>query len=97
LVSVQSQVAGFAEGKPTTTGPFFRIAIKEGATETNDGVFGFYFNGTAGTRSTVQERTKLIPVKAGIAYNFGAYYGSPSGEWAEHSSSYEVTYICFGG
>ena len=96
LVSVSSQIGTFGAGKPVVNGPFFRIAIKTGATEGDDEAYGFYFMGTAGPKSTVLERTRLIPVKAGTTYNFGAFYGFPEGEWEKKTANFEVSYICFG-
>jgi hypothetical protein len=95
-VTVNTQIGTFTVGKPTTQGPYFRIAIKEGSTEVNDKVYGYYFFGTAGEKSIYQERTKLIPVTAGTTYNFGAFYGGIEGEWATVSSRFEVVYICYG-
>jgi hypothetical protein len=96
-VSVLSQILGLAPGKPETDGPYLRIAIKEGSAERTDARYGFYFEGTAGPRSTVQERTRIIPVKAGTPYNFGASYGIVGGEWVGKSAGFEVTYVCYGG
>ena len=75
--------------------PYFRIAVKKGEGEVNDGIYGYYFEGTAGNESIVQERTRLIAVTAGTAYNFGAYIGNPPTEWKNKTARYEVTYTCF--
>jgi hypothetical protein len=95
-VSVISQINGLSPGTPAIQGPYLRIAVREGGEEKNDGLYGFYFEGTAGNRSTVQERTKNIPVKAAISYQFGTFYGGVAGEWGGRSASYEVNYTCYG-
>jgi hypothetical protein len=96
LVTVSAQIVGLEPGKPTTSGPYFRIAIKTNGVNSDDGEHGFYFAGTDSTESTLMERTKLIPVEAGTKYNFGAFYGSPGGEWEGKDAYSEVSYSCFG-
>lgn len=95
LVSVFAQIEGLTPGKPTIKGPYFRIAIQENGSSKNDGDYGFYFEGTSGPESTQLSRTRLISVKAGTKYNFGTYFGEPSGEWENTDAESEVTYFCF--
>jgi hypothetical protein len=89
-------VEGTGSGKPTISGPFFRIAIKEGATEKNDEIYGQYLEGSDGGESSGLSRTRYITVKAGTTYTFGGYFGSPLGEWVGKTVDYQVTYTCFG-
>lgn len=96
MVTVSAVITSLPAGKPTSSGPYFRIAIKTNGVNSDDTEYGFYFHGTAGTESTYMARTKLIPVEAGKKYNFGAYYGSPEGEWLGKSGDSEVSYSCFG-
>ena len=95
LVRVSSQVEGLAPGKPSTDGPYFRIAIKEGAAERNDGEHGYYFEGSDGGYSAPQERTRLLSVKAATTYTFGVYYAEVGGEWVNTKAPYEMTYTCY--
>ena len=97
LVSVMGQVQGFTKGEPSETGPYYRIAIREGSEkEKDDGDYGFYFQGSDGSESLELTRTKLITVNAGTEYEFGAYFGDPGTDWQGKEASYEVTYSCFG-
>jgi len=97
LVSVTGQAEGLSDGAPTTDGPYFRIGIKEGASEHSDGFIGNYFEATAGTHSTTQTRTKLIPVSVGKTYRFGGYFGGVSGEWVGKQVELQASYSCFSG
>jgi len=96
LVTVFSQIESTEPGKPTTSGPYFRIAIKENATQKNDGEYGHYFEGTDGFESTDLSRTRYLTVKPGTTYTFGAFYGAVSGEWKGKLANFELTYTCFG-
>ena len=97
LVSVTGQAQGLSSGAPTTDGPYFRIGVKEGASEHSDGFIGNYFEATAGPHSTTQSRTKLIAVTAGKTYRFGGYFGGVSGEWVGKKVELQASYSCFSG
>lgn len=97
LVSVMGQIQKFTDGEPSERGPYFRVAIREGSEEEKDDEdYGFYFQGSDGEESSELTRTKLIQVKAGTEYEFGAYFGDPGTDWQGKEASYEVTYTCFG-
>lgn len=97
LVSVMGQIAKFTAGAPSEQGPYFRVAIREGSEKENDdGDYGFYFQGSDGEESSELTRTKLIHVKAGTEYEFGAYFGDPGTAWQGKEATFEVTYSCFG-
>lgn len=93
LVSASAQIEEVSG--VTSNGPFFRIAIKEGATEKNDGLYGHYFEGSAGVESIDLSRTMQVAVSAGNTYEFGAYFGAPTGPWHGKFADYLVTYTCF--
>ena len=93
LVSASAQIEG-VKGV-TTTGPYFRIAIKEGAAQKNDELSGEYFEGSGGEESIDLSRTMEIPVSAGKSYDFGVFFGYPRELWHTKSASYIVTYTCF--
>ncbi len=95
LVTVEGQITGLAAGTTSQQGPYFRIAINNGGENGDDGEYGFYFMGTAGSESTVLTRTQLIAVEAGKTYEFGGYYGEVQSEWAGRDAYTEASYICF--
>jgi hypothetical protein len=95
LVSIDSQIFGFTTPVAPGNEPYFLVAIKTGASDSNDGGYGFYFQRPAGETSTSLSRTRLLAVKAGTTYNFGAYYRVAAGQWEGKHARFNVTYTCF--
>jgi hypothetical protein len=79
----------------TTMGPFFRVAVKRGVTNGDDGWYGLYPGPLAPNARASMSRTRTIAVNAGQATAFGCYFGGPEADWVGDSVDCLVDYICF--
>ncbi len=92
LVTASGQIAGSAN---TDLGPFFRIAIKQGAAApVNDGFYGHYFTPNATGYSDDLTRVSAVNVTAGVPVQFGGYFGFPNADWIGDGASVHVTVMC---
>jgi hypothetical protein len=75
-------------------GPYFRIAVKRGTADGDDGAYGHYFPvmSNAGLSADLT-RTTMIFVYAGQATQFGCFYGA--NYWVGAYADCQVSYVCF--
>lgn len=91
LVTVSSQI----DGANTGVGPFFRVALKRGASApTEDGFWGHYFLAGLGNRSEDLSRTSVVAVNAGETIQLGAFFGGAGGDWVGDTAETHLTYQC---
>jgi len=79
----------------TSSGPFFRIAIKRGSTDTEDGLYGHYPGAMAASEYEDMSRSSVVAVNAGESTQFGCYLGFFSTDWTGDSIDCHVTWLCF--
>ena len=92
LVTASAQISGSAN---TDLGPFYRIAIKQGAAApVNDGFYGHYFAPDPSGSSDDITRVAAVNVTAGVPVQFGGYFGSPAADWVGDFAAVHVTVMC---
>ena len=94
VVTASTQVS--VNGPESTTGPYFRIAVKRGsAADTNDGKYGHYIPAYTGSVSSDITRSSIINVHGGEVTNLGGYYGGVDANWAGDLADLQVSYACY--
>jgi hypothetical protein len=90
LVTIDASIPG----TETVEGPYMRVAMKVGATDTNDGDFGFYFAPMSNGGPSHMSRTAYFNLTANSTYRFGAYI-SGSSAWSGRTVRVRCTYMLF--
>ena len=92
LVSAETQIIGSAN---TDIGPYYRLAIKQGAaTPVADGFYGHYFVPDPTGYTDDYNRITAVNVTAGVPVQFGAFLGSAAPDWAGDVAYVHVTADC---
>lgn len=94
VVSASAMITNFGAAN-TTEGPFFRIAVKRGGVDGNDGLYGLYPGALPANEYANLSRTRTVGVTPGEATQFGCYFGFPSGDWVGDAAHCVVDYHCF--
>lgn len=93
MVTVSAQIQSYAAN--SSTGPFFRVAIKRATTDNNDTLYGHYFPVQNSGYSADLTRSSVVTLNANQATQFGCYFGSVDSNWAGDYASCHVSYACF--
>jgi hypothetical protein len=93
LVVVTAQLESAAANN-NSGDSYLRTAVNRGATNTQDGTYGFYVPAQTAGFGPVQTRTLLIPVARGQSIKFGAYVNAFGDEVGDAVDVTE-THVCF--